>query len=79
MFQLVLDRAADSVPTEVTWRVLSFSKQAFDKWKSAPLGSGLGGSPPIHAAVDVHADDPALRYRFIWRYRRIIRRGGVVR
>lgn len=66
MYPLVLELAADGVPVTVTCRVLSFSKQAFYKWKANPVcARDWEEAHLINAAVDVHTDDPAFGYRLI--------------
>lgn len=65
-FPLVLDLAADGLPVAVACRVQGFSKQAFYAWTTAPLTDrDRDVAHLINAALDVHADDPAVRYRFI--------------
>jgi putative transposase len=66
IYPLVLDLAADGVPVTVTCRVLGFFTQDFNKWRRSPVSQrDWDNAPPINAAMDVHADDPALGYRFI--------------
>ena len=66
MFPLVLDLADDGVPVTVTCRVLGFSTQAFYNWRKAPLTQrDWEDAHLINAALAIHADDPALGYRFI--------------
>jgi putative transposase len=65
-YPLVLDLAADGIPVAVTCRVLGFSKQAFYRWKQAPVSQrDWDQAHLINAALDVHCDDPAFGYRFI--------------
>ena len=66
MYPLVLDLADDGVPVTVTCRVLGFSKQAFYKWRAAPVSRrDWDDAHLINAAVDIHHDDPEFGYRFI--------------
>jgi putative transposase len=66
MFPLVLELAADRIPVAVTCRVLGFSKQAFFKWRRAPVTQrDWDNAHLINAAIDIHGDDPAFGYRFI--------------
>jgi putative transposase len=66
MFPLVLDLAADRIPVAVTCRVLGFSKQAFYRWKTAPVSCrDWEDAHLINAAIDIHHDDPEFGYRFI--------------
>jgi putative transposase len=66
MYPLVLDLADDGIPVAVTCRVLGFTKQAFYKWKAAPVSRrDWDDAHLINAAVDIHHDDPEFGYRFI--------------
>ena len=66
MYPLVLDLAADNIPVTVTCRVLGFSKQAFYAWKANPVSQrDWDDAHLIHAAIDIHHDDPEFGYRFI--------------
>lgn len=66
MYPLVLDLAADGIPVTVTCRVLGFSTQAFYKWRKQPVTQrDWEDAHLINAAFSIHADDPALGYRFI--------------
>ena len=66
MFPLVRELTADRVPVAVTCRVLGFSKQAFFKWRKDPvLQRDWDNAHLTNAAVAIHADDPAVGYRFI--------------
>ena len=66
MYPLVLDLADDAIPVTVTCRVLGFSKQAFYKWKAAPVSPrDWNDAHLINAAIDIHHDDPEFCYRFI--------------
>jgi transposase InsO family protein len=66
MFPLVRDLAADNIPVAVTCRVLGFSKQAFYKWNANPVTQrDWDDAHLIHAAMEIHHDDPAFGYRFI--------------
>ena len=65
-YPLVLDLAADGVPVAVTCRVLGFSKQAFFKWRAAPVSKRVWDDAQLtNAAIDAHLDDPPFGYRFI--------------
>lgn len=65
-YPLVLDLAADGVPVAVTCRVLGFSKQAFFKWRAAPVSKRDWDDAQLtNAAIDAHNDDPPFGYRFI--------------
>jgi putative transposase len=66
MFPLVRDLAAAGIPVAVTCRVLGFSRQAFYAWQADPVSDrDLVDAYAINTALDVHADDPGLGYRFI--------------
>jgi putative transposase len=66
MFPLVRDLAADNIPVAVTCRVLGFSKQAFYKWLANPVTQrDWDDAHLIHAARQIHHDDPTFGYRFI--------------
>jgi putative transposase len=66
MYPLVQDLAADKIPVAVTCRVLGFSKQAFYKWQAAPISQrDWDDAHLIHAAIDIHHDDPEFGYRYI--------------
>ena len=65
-YPLVLDLAADGVPVAVACRVLGFSKQAFFKWRAAPVSKRDWDDAQLtNAAIDAHLDDPPFGYRFI--------------
>ena len=65
-YPLVLDLAGDGVPVTVTCRVLGFSTQGFYKWKKQPVTQrDWDDAHLINIARDIHADDPAVGYRFI--------------
>ena len=65
-YPLVLDLAADGVPVAVTCRVLGFSKQAFFKWRAAPVSRRDWDDAQLtNAAIDAHHDDPPFGYRFL--------------
>jgi hypothetical protein len=65
-YPLVLDLADDGIPVAVTCRVLGFSKQAFYAWKADPVcRRDWDDAHLIHAARDIHHDDPTFGYRFI--------------
>ncbi len=66
MYPLVLDLADDKIPVAVTCRVLGFSKQAFYKWRANPVTQReWDDAHLVHAARDIHHDDPEFGYRFI--------------
>jgi hypothetical protein len=66
MYPLVLGLVDDEIPVTVTCRVLCFSKQAFFKWKAAPVTRrDWDDALLINVAVDFHHDDPEFGYRFI--------------
>jgi putative transposase len=66
MYPLVLDLAAEKIPVAVTCRVLGFSKQAFYKWRAAPVTQrDWDDAHLVNAAIDIHHDDPEFGYRFI--------------
>ena len=66
MFPLVRDLAADTIPVAVTCVVLGFSKQAFYKWNANPVTQrDWDDAHLIHAAREIHHDDPAFGYRYI--------------
>ena len=66
MFPLVLELAADRIPVAVTCRVLGFSKQAFFKWRAAPVSQRDWDDAHLtNAAIDAHRDDPEFGYRLI--------------
>lgn len=65
-YPLVRDLAAEKIPVAVTCRVLGFSKQAYYKWRAKPVSQrDWDDAHLIHAALDIHHDDPAFGYRFI--------------
>ncbi len=65
-YPLVRDLAADGVPVAVACRVLGFSKQAFFKWRGAPVSKRDWDDAQLtNAAIDAHLDDPPFGYRFI--------------
>ncbi|ABS03876.1 Integrase catalytic region [Kineococcus radiotolerans SRS30216 = ATCC BAA-149] len=50
----------------MTCRVLGFSKQAYFKWRAAPVTDrDWNDAHLLNAAVDIHHDDPEFGYRFI--------------
>ena len=66
IYPLVRDLAGDGIPVAVTCRVLGFSKQAYFKWRAAPVTDrDWNDAHLINAAVDIHHDDPEFGYRFI--------------
>ena len=66
MYPLVTDLADEGIPVALTCRVLGFSKQAYFKWRANPVSQrDWDDAHLIHAARDVHHDDPEFGYRFI--------------
>ncbi|WP_238985862.1 IS3 family transposase [Kineococcus radiotolerans] len=66
IYPLVRDLAGDGIPVAVTCRVLGFSKQAYFKWRAAPVTDrDWNDAHLLNAAVDIHHDDPEFGYRFI--------------
>jgi len=66
MFPLVRGHAADTMSVAVTRRVLGFSKQAFYRWLAHPVTQrDWDDAHLIHAARDIHHDDPAFGYRYL--------------
>lgn len=66
MYPLVIELAAESIPVDVSCRVLGFSRQAFYKWRANPVSQrDWDDAHVINAALDVHADDPEFGYRLI--------------
>lgn len=65
-YPLVRDLAADGIPVTVACRVLKFSPQAFYAWCAHPVSDrDLVDAYAMNAAYEIHAEDPALGYRFI--------------
>jgi putative transposase len=65
-YPLVRDLAADGIPVTVTCRVLKFSPQAFYAWAAHPVSErDLVDGYAMNTALEVHANDPGLGYRFI--------------
>lgn len=47
-------------------RVLGFSRQAFFKWRAAPVSQRDWDNAHLtNAAIDLHLDDPGFGYRFM--------------
>lgn len=66
MYPLVIELAAESIPVDVSCRVLGFSRQAFYKWRANPISQrDWDDAHVINAALDIHADDPEFGYRLI--------------
>ncbi len=66
IYPLVRDLAVDGIPVTVACRVLKFSPQAFYAWCADPVSArDLVDAYAMHAAYEVHADDPGFGYRFI--------------
>jgi transposase InsO family protein len=66
MYPLVTDLADEGIPVALTCRVLGFSKQAYFKWRANPVTArDWDDAHLIHAAREIHHDDPGLGYRFI--------------
>jgi putative transposase len=63
---LVRDLAAEKIPVAVTCRVLDFSTRGYYAWCKQPVSQrDWDDGHPIDAAYDIHADNPAIGYRFI--------------
>ena len=66
IYPLVRELAEDGIPVKVTCRVLGFSPQAFYKWRANPVSDrDWSDAHLVHAARQIHADDPVFGYRFI--------------
>jgi transposase InsO family protein len=66
IYPLVTDLADEGIPVVLTCRVLGFSKQAYYKWRANPISQrDWDDAHLIHAALDIHHDDPEFGYRFI--------------
>jgi transposase InsO family protein len=66
IYPLVRDLAADGIPVTVTCRVLSFTPQAYYKWRADPVSDrDWSDAHLLDAAREIHADDPVFGYRFI--------------
>lgn len=66
-FPLVRDLADEAIPVSVICGVLGFSTQAFYKWCARPYSDrDWDDAHLINAMIDIHADDPAFGYRFIY-------------
>ena len=66
MYPLVLELAAGGIAVALTCRVLGFSKQAYFKWRANPVSQrDWDDAHLLHAAREVHHDDPEFGYRFI--------------
>jgi transposase InsO family protein len=66
IYPLVTDLADEGIPVALTCRVLGFSKQAYYKWRANPVSQrDWDDAHLIHAAREIHHDDPEFGYRFI--------------
>jgi transposase InsO family protein len=66
IYPLVTDLADEGIPVALTCRVLGFSKQAYFKWRANPVSQrDWDDAHLIHAAREIHHDDPEFGYRFI--------------
>jgi hypothetical protein len=66
IYPLVTDLADEGIPVALTCRVLGFSKQAYYKWRANPVTQrDWDDAHLIHAAREIHHDDPEFGYRFI--------------
>ena len=66
MFPLVQDLADEGFPVTVTCGVLTFSPQAFYKWKANPIcDRDWDDAHLTNTIVDIHGEDPEFGYRFI--------------
>jgi transposase InsO family protein len=66
IYPLVTDLADEGIPVALTCRVLGFSKQAYYKWRANPVSQrDWEDAHLIHAAREIHHDDPEFGYRFI--------------
>ena len=65
-YPLVRELAAEGIPVRLTCGVLSFSAQAFYKWRARPVcDRDFVDAHLTNAIVDIHADDPEFGDRFI--------------
>ena len=66
IYPLVTDLADEGIPVVLTCRVLGFSKQAYYKWRANPVSQrDWDDAHLLHAAREIHHDDPEFGYRFI--------------
>ena len=66
IYPLVTDLADEGIPVALTCRVLGFSKQAYYKWRANPISQrDWDDAHLLHAAREIHHDDPEFGYRFI--------------
>ncbi len=66
MYPLVRELAEDGIAVTVTCRALHFTPQAYYRWKANPLSDReWSDAHLVHAAREIHADDPVFGYRFI--------------
>ena len=66
IYPLVTDLADEGIPVALTCRLLGFSKQAYFKWRANPVTQrDWDDAHLLHAAREVHHDDPEFGYRFI--------------
>jgi putative transposase len=65
-YPLVRELAVDGIPVTVTWRVLKFSAQGYNKWLREPSSArDYEKAFLTNAAYDAHHDGPVFGYRFI--------------
>lgn len=66
-YPLVRDLADEGIAVSVTCGVLGFSTQAFYMWQTRPCSDcDYDDAILVNAMIDIHADDPAFGYRFIY-------------
>ena len=66
LFPMVRDLATGGFPVTVPCQMLSFSTQAFHRWRASPVTQkDWDDAHLINAAYDIHTDAPAFGYRFI--------------
>jgi putative transposase len=66
IYPLVRELARDGIPVSRSCRVLGFSTQAYYAWCTEPVSQrDWDDAHLIHAALEVHHDDPEFGYRFI--------------
>lgn len=66
MCPLVRELAADGIPVVVTCRVLGFTPPGLLQVEARPVSDrDWSDAHLVHAARQIHADDPAFGYRFI--------------
>jgi transposase InsO family protein len=66
-YPLVGDLTGEGVPVARSCQVLGFSTQAYYAWKAQPCSErDWDDAHLINAMIDIHNDDPAFGYRFIY-------------